>query len=96
VWAFGYAAGLINSPVAGINFERVGSTDSESFAKRKIPRITIHSLNQKIHNAGTLHSRKVKLSAVHLDEYYETYRLLTASLVYLDHYFDEPGISTTP
>ena len=95
VRAFGYVAGLINSPATGINFERVGSSDSESFARRKIPRITIHSLNQKNHDAGILHSRKDKLSAVNLDEYYETYRLLAVYLVFLDHYFDEPGISTT-
>jgi hypothetical protein len=96
VRAFGYVAGLIDSPATGINFERVGSTDSESFARRKIPRITIHSLNQKNHDAGILHSRKDKLSAVHLDEYYETYRLLAVYLVFLDHYFDKPAISSTP
>jgi hypothetical protein len=96
VRAFGYVAGLIDSPATGINFERVGSTDSESFARRKIPRITIHSLNQKNHDAGILHSRKDKLSAVHLDEYYETYRLLAVYLVFLDHYFDEPAIAATP
>ena len=96
VRAVAHAARLINSPVTGINFERVGSTDSESFARRKIPRITIHSLNQKNYDAGILHSRKDKLSAVHLDEYYETYRLMAVYLVFLDHYFEAPGISTTP
>lgn len=95
VQALGYVAGLIGSPVAGMNFERVGSTDSESFARRKIRRITFHSLNQKNHDAGTLHSRKDKLSAIHLDEHYESYRLLAVYLVFLDHFFDEPAISTT-
>jgi Iap family predicted aminopeptidase len=94
VKALGYVAGLIQSPANGINFERVGSTDSESFARRKIPRITIHSLNQKNHDAGILHSRKDKLSVVNLDEYYETYRLMTVYLVFLDHYFDEAAVST--
>jgi putative aminopeptidase FrvX len=90
-----YVGQLINSPVTGMNFEAVGSTDSESFARKKIRRITIHSLTQKNHNAGILHSRKDKLSVIHLDEYYETYRLMAVYLVFLDHYFDEPGISTT-
>ncbi len=96
VRAVAYVARLLNSPANGLNFERIGSTDSESFAKKKIPRITFHSLNQKVENDGILHSRKDKLSAIHLDEYYETYRLLTVYLVFLDHYLDEPDRAATP
>jgi hypothetical protein len=33
---------------------------------------------------------------MNLDEYYETYRVMAVYLVYLDHYFDEPGKPTTP
>ncbi|HEV7607967.1 MAG TPA: M28 family peptidase [Steroidobacteraceae bacterium] len=95
VRALAYVGHLINSPVTGVDFEAVGSTDSESFVRRKIRRITIHSLTQKNHDAGILHTRKDRLSAVHLDEYYETYHLMTVYLVFLDHYFDEPGTSTT-
>jgi hypothetical protein len=96
VRAFAHAALLADSPVAGVNFERVGSTDSESFARRKVPRITIHSLNQQNHDAGILHTRKDKLSAVNMDEYYRTYRLLSVYLVYLDHYFDASAPATSP
>ncbi|HYJ42186.1 MAG TPA: M28 family peptidase [Steroidobacteraceae bacterium] len=77
-------------PLSGVNFERVGSTDSESFKARKIPRITIHSLTQKSENDGILHSRKDKLSAMNLDDYYDTYHLLALYLAFLDHFFDVP------
>jgi len=33
---------------------------------------------------------------MHLDEYYDTYRLLAVYLVYLDNGFDEAGITTSP
>ena len=73
-------------PLNGVNFERVGSTDSESYASRKIPRITIHSLTQKSEDEGILHTRKDKLSVMNLDYYYDTYRLLAVYLAYLDSY----------
>jgi len=82
-------------PLSGVNFERVGSTDSESFAKRKIPRITIHSLTQKTHDKDILHTRKDKLSVMNLDAYYDTYHLLAVYLGFVDHFFDKPETSTT-
>jgi|HubBroStandDraft_2_1064218.scaffolds.fasta_scaffold07011_2 hypothetical protein len=39
-----------------------------------------HSLTQEIYNAHILHSSKDKLSAMYLDEYYQTYKLLAAYL----------------
>ncbi len=83
-------ANYLKVPLSGVNFERVGSTDSESFAARKIPRITIHSLTQKSFDADILHTRKDKLSAVKLDDYYDTYHLVAGYLVYLDHLLIEP------
>ena len=80
-------------PLSGVNFERVGSTDSESFKARKIPRITIHSLTQKSENEGILHSRKDKLSAMNLDDYYDTYHLVAVYLVYLDQFLGESEIA---
>jgi putative aminopeptidase FrvX len=75
-------------PVAGVNVEQVGSTDSEQFAQRKIPSITIHSLNQESWDARILHTSKDKLSAMNLDQYYETYRLVTAYIAFLDQFAD--------
>jgi hypothetical protein len=85
-------------PLNGVNFERVGSTDSESFASRKIPRITIHSLTQKSEDEGILHTRKDKLSVVNLDYYYDTYRVVTVYLAYLDSFLGdrERAVTSAP
>jgi Zn-dependent M28 family amino/carboxypeptidase len=74
----------LNVAVTGVNVDEIGSSDSESFAERKIPRITIHSLTQETWNAAILHTSKDKLSAMRLDDYYQTYRLLAAYIAYLD------------
>jgi hypothetical protein len=80
-------------PLNGLNFERVGSTDSESFAARKIPRITIHSLTQKTEDEGILHTRKDKLSVVNLDYLYDTYHVMALYLAYLDYFLTQPEIT---
>jgi aminopeptidase-like protein len=74
----------LNMPVSGVDVEQVGSTDAEQFSQRNIPRITIHSLTQKTWNARILHTSKDKISAMRLDDYYETYRLLAAYVAFLD------------
>lgn len=84
VGALGYIASRLSLPLGRVDVERVGSTDSESFATRKIPRITIHSLTQKTWDARILHSSKDKISAIQLDDYYATYRLLAAYIAFLD------------
>jgi hypothetical protein len=82
-------------PVSGVNVEQVGSADSVQFAERKIPSITIHSLSQDTWNAHILHTSKDKLSALRLDDYYQTYRLLAAYLVLLDQSSGVPAVPTT-
>jgi putative aminopeptidase FrvX len=77
-------ARILNAPVTAVNVEQVGSTDSEQFAERKIPHITIHSLTQKNWDAHISHTSKDKLSAMHLDDYYQTYKLIAAYIVFLD------------
>ena len=77
----GLANGL-KLPLSAVNVERVGSSDSEQFAERKIPRITIHSLTQE--TWPILHSSKDTLQTIHLDDYYDTYQLLAGYLVLLD------------
>jgi Zn-dependent M28 family amino/carboxypeptidase len=79
-----YVAKQLSLPVSAVNVEQVGSTDSEQFAARKIPSITIHSLTQDSWNAHILHTGKDKLSAINLDDYYQTYRLVAAYLGFLD------------
>jgi putative aminopeptidase FrvX len=79
-----YVAKQMNLPISGVNVEHIGSTDAERFAERKIPRITIHSLTQETWNAHILHTSNDKLSAMRLDDYYQTYRLMAAYLALLD------------
>ena len=85
----------LNVPVAGVDVEQVGSTDSEQFAQRKVPSITIHSLNQKSWDARILHTSKDKLSAMNLDNYYETYRLVAAYIAFLDQFADATARSAS-
>src|SRR5215468_8124486 len=60
-------ANNLNLPLYGVNVEKVGTTDSESFARYKIPRITIHTLTQ-----GTLtilHSPRDRLDKIKMADY---------------------------
>jgi Iap family predicted aminopeptidase len=88
-----YIAKQLNIRVSEVDVEQIGSTDSAQFAERKIPSITIHSLTQETYNARILHSSKDKLSAMHLDDNYQTYKLLAAYLVFLDQ---NPGVPSAP
>jgi len=81
----------LSLPLTGVNAEQIGSTDSEQFAERKIPRITIHSLTQKALSAGILHSSKDKISAIQPDDYYQTYRLVAVYVAFLDQALSTPG-----
>lgn len=69
-------------PLEGVNVEEVGTADSESFAKKKIPRITIHSVTQD--TLPVLHSARDNMDAIQKKDYYDSYRLIAAYLVYLD------------
>jgi len=79
-----YVAKQLNLSVTGINVDQIGSSDSEQFAERKIPRITIHSITQETWNARILHTSKDRISAIRFDDYYDTYRLLAAYIAFLD------------
>jgi hypothetical protein len=75
-------AEALKLPLIGANVDGVGVSDEESFINRKIPTITIHSLSKE--TLRVLHSPKDNYSAVHFDDYYSSYRLLSAFLVLLD------------
>jgi aminopeptidase-like protein len=81
-----YVGKQMNSPISGVNVELIGSTDSEQFAERKIPSITIHSLTQATWDAHILHSSKDKFSAIRLDDYYQSYRVISAYIAFLDDF----------
>lgn len=75
-------ANAMKLPLSGVNVERVGSTDSETFREKKVPSITFHTVTQSTWHI--LHSRDDQLSQIKEDDYYDTYKLLSAYLVYLD------------
>jgi Zn-dependent M28 family amino/carboxypeptidase len=91
--ALAYIAKLLNLPVSGFNVDQGVTSDAEPFSERKIPRITIHSLTQETWNAHILHTSKDKLSAMRLDDYYQTYRLLAVYIAFLDQV---AGTTTAP
>ena len=75
-------AQALNLPLRGMNVERVGESDSESFARYKIPRITVHSVTQV--TWPILHSSRDRLDAIQADQYYNSYKLLAGYLIFLD------------
>ena len=88
---FNVLAKVANSmklPLDVVNVDNVGTTDSESFAKYKIPRITVHSVTQD--TWGILHSKKDTFDAIKMDDYYASYRLLAVYLAFLDTYKAQP------
>jgi hypothetical protein len=94
--AIAYLAKQMNLPISTVDVENIGSTDSESFAARRIPSITIHSLTPQAWKGGILHSSKDKLSAMQLDDYYETYRLIGAYIAFLDQFAAAAPIAPKP
>jgi len=69
-------------PVAVMNADGVGDDDSESFIRRKIPTLMVHSVTRPTWHV--LHSSDDNYSAVKFGDYYDSYRLLAAYLGYLD------------
>jgi len=87
--ALAQTAFAVKIPVTAMNVDQVGSTDSESFAHYKIPRITIHSVTPE--TWPILHSTRDKLNVVKIKDYYESYHLIAAYLAFLDTYLDQPA-----
>lgn len=77
-------AQYLKLPLRSVNFEEVGSTDSQSFRQRKIPVLTVHSLTQRSEDKNILHTGKDNLSVMKLHDYYDSYRLMAVYLGYLD------------
>ena len=87
--ALAQTAFAMKIPVTAMNVDQVGSTDSESFARLKIPRITIHSVTPE--TWPILHSTRDKMNVVKMKDYYESYHLIAAYLAFLDTYLDQPA-----
>ncbi|MBZ5656582.1 MAG: M28 family peptidase [Acidobacteriia bacterium] len=80
------ASGL---PIAAVNVDRVGTADSESFARYQIPRITLHSITEE--TWPILHSSRDQLAAVKMNDYYDSYHLIAEYLAYLDEVLGKPA-----
>jgi hypothetical protein len=87
-------ANALKLPLRGVNVDKVGTTDSESFARYKIPRITIHTLTQE--TLSILHSSKDRLDKIRMGDYYESYRLIAGYLIALDKLLDPKTAPPAP
>jgi hypothetical protein len=79
----------LHQPIEAVNLGGTASADSEAFVPYGIPRITIHSIT--VDNWTILHSDRDKFSAINLDDYYNTYLLISGYLAYLDTYLTQPS-----
>ena len=86
----GQVAKATNLPVTGMDVDKIGTTDSEQFAKRNIPRITLHSLTQYAWDTAVLHTRNDQISKINLRDYYQSYCLIAAYLAYIDEAYAKP------
>lgn len=80
-------------PVSILNVDGMGSTDSESFARYHIPRITLHSVT--VQSMKLLHSADDTLAAINFNDYYDSYRLIAEYLAYLDGMLTSAGATTS-
>jgi hypothetical protein len=76
----------MHASLTDMDVEAVGNDDTQAFRDRKIPVITFHSLTQA--TWPVLHSRKDTPAAVHLDDLYESYRLVSGYLAFIDQVQD--------
>src|SRR5579864_4354160 len=79
-----YVAKQMDLPMTGMNVDGLGNTDSESFARYKIRRMTIHSVTSQTWQV--LHSPDDNMNAMKLPDYLNTYRLIEAYLATLDSF----------
>ncbi|HEU4417047.1 MAG TPA: M28 family peptidase [Candidatus Angelobacter sp.] len=64
-------------PASQVDIAAAGNTDSDPFAQRHIPQLTIHSMTQENVTTGAT-------TAFRPNNYYDTYRLLCGYLAFLD------------
>jgi Zn-dependent M28 family amino/carboxypeptidase len=91
--ALASAAAASKLPVTTMNVDNLGTADSESFARYRIPRITLHSVTPQ--TWSILHSPYDRLAAIKMNDYYDSYRLIAEYLAYLDDAL-KPSQATKP
>ena len=75
-------ARALNLDFSGVNVDRVGTTDSAPFKSARIPVLSLHSLTQE--TLDLINGPRDQWAAVRWKDYYDTHRLISALLVYLD------------
>jgi Peptidase family M28 len=86
--ALAAVAATFTLPLSVVNVHEVGRSDSDSFQDKKVPSINIHSLTNE--TFPILHTARDQMAAIRMTEYYDSYRLITAYLAYLDEVLDPP------
>ena len=67
---------------AGVNVDRVGTTDSMTFHQAGIPVLSLHSITQETWK--WINSSRDVWSALSWKDYYDTHRFVSALLIYFD------------
>ena len=93
VSAIGLVAQSMRLPIAGMNVDGFGDSDEESFIRKKVCTLTVHSLTPQ--TTHVLHRSDDNPSAVRFSDYYETYRLLAGYLAVLDTQLAGDGHTST-
>jgi hypothetical protein len=75
-------AKAVDIQIRGVDVEKVGNDDTQSFVTAKVPVLSIHSITQE--TLPILHTVKDQLKAVQINHYYGAYRLVAFYLAYLD------------
>ena len=75
-------ASSLNLPLEGINVGEIGDTDSLPFASKRIPVVDFHSITQK--NFERLHEGRDTPDSICMDDYYDTYKLISVYLGFID------------
>ena len=82
VTAAARVADALRLDFGGVNVDGVGTTDSEPFKDAHIPVLTLHSVTQETWKV--INGDRDVWKAVSWKDYYDTHRLVSALLVYLD------------
>ena len=82
----GRVSGATKLPLQVVNVDQFGESDAESFAGLHIRSITFHSVTQQ--TLGILHRNQDTFHAIHGDDYYASYRFLSAYLAWIDRELD--------
>ncbi len=72
----------LNVEIGSVNLDKVGMGDSFPFHAMKFRTLDFHSITPK--SWPLLHTPKDNLAALHLDDYWESYQLISAFLTRLD------------